>query len=235
MEKELILPPGYYKEKDAEDVYEKSFDTVFRYFTTNFMNGNLMEFGTYKGYSARKIASKMKEYDIKKDFYMFDSFEGLPEIESNIDKNSYQVKVHKDWQKGTFSKAKGYEVKLEQDVSDLIGKEQTHVVKGYFDETLDTIKFEKNSTILVNIDCDLYSSIKTVFDKLISEEVFQDGCVLLLDDYNFNRANNNMGVRKAVSDTFGKQRRYQMGFFFTYGWHGQAFFIHDTEGGIENE
>ena len=42
MEKEIILPPGYYNEKDAEEVYEKSFDTVFRYFSTNFMSGNLL-------------------------------------------------------------------------------------------------------------------------------------------------------------------------------------------------
>ena len=228
MEKEIILPPGYYNEKDAEEVYEKSFDTVFRYFSTNFMSGNLLEFGTYKGYSARKIARKMKEYDIGKDFYMFDSFEGLPEIESDIDINSYQVKMHKDWEKGTFNNAKGYETGIEKDISQYIGVENSHIIKGYFNETLVNISFEKNSTILINIDCDLYASVKFVLQKLIAEEIFQDGCIILFDDYNFNRANNNMGVRKAINDTFGKQLKYQLDLFFTYGWHGQTFFVHDT-------
>lgn len=230
MEKKIILPPGYYTEIDAEYVYENSFDTVFRYFSTNFMNGKIMEFGTFKGYSARKIANKMKQYNINNEFYMFDSFQGLPEITAEEDKNSYQVKVTNDWQKGTFSSASGFEKDIEKDVSKLIGKENTNVIKGYFDETLEKIKFEKNSLILVNIDCDLYSSITTVLNKLIENEVFQDGCVILFDDYNFNRANNNMGVRKAIQDTFGKQSRYELDIFFTYGWHGRAFFIHDTKG-----
>lgn len=236
MERNIILPPGYYKIEDAEFVYENAFDRVFRYFSTNFMNGKVMEFGTYKGYSARKLASKMKEYEIINDFYMFDSFEGLPEITSSVDINSYQVKTTKDWQKGTFNSAKGYEVDIEKDVSELILSDHTHVVKGYFDKTLNKIKYKEASTILVNIDCDLYSSITVVLNKLISENVFQDGSIILFDDYNFNRANNNMGVRKAIKDTFGTQGRYELELFFTYGWHGRAFIIHDNNAVvIENE
>lgn len=233
MEKNIILPPGYYKSEDAEFVYENAFDRVFRYFSTNFMEGKILEFGTYKGYSARKLANKMKEYEKVNDFYMFDSFEGLPEITSDIDKNSYQVKVTNDWQKGTFNSAKGYEVDIEKDVSELISSNKTHIVKGYFDTTLNSIKFDSSSVILVNIDCDLYSSITAVLNKLIDEKVFQDGSIILFDDYNFNRANNNMGVRKAIKDTFGNQNRYELELFFTYGWHGRAFIIHDNDAMVE--
>ena len=163
-----ILPPGYYTQEDAENVYEKTFDIIFRYFFANYMNGNIMEFGTYKGYSARKIASKMKQYNILNNLYMFDSFEGLPEITSDIDKNSYQVMLTNDWQKGTFSGASGFEKKLEQDVNSIIGRQNTNIIKGYFDDTIAKMKLEKNSVILVNIDCDLYSSIFTVLKKLLS-------------------------------------------------------------------
>ena len=229
MEKKIILPPGYYTEVDAEEVYEKTFDTIFRYFFTNYMNGTMMEFGTFKGYSARKIASKMKQYNIVNDLYMFDSFEGLPEITSDVDINSYQVKLTNDWQKGTFGSASGFEKLLEQDINLLIGEDNTNIVKGYYDDTLKNIQFEKESAILVNIDCDLYSSIVTVLNKLIESEVFQDGSIILFDDYNFNRANNNMGVRQAIKDTFGKQDKYELEQFFTYGWHGRAFFVHDNK------
>jgi len=229
MNKNMILPPGYDTVIATEKVYETTFDTIFRYFYTNYMNGKIMEFGTYKGYSARKIANKMKEYNTFNDFYMFDSFIGLPEITSDIDRECYQVKMHDDWKKGTFSKAKNYENILEKDISNLIGKDNTHIVKGFYDMTLKKMKFEKSSAILINIDCDLYSSIVIVLNKLLKDEVFQDGCIILFDDYNFNRANNQMGVRKAISDTFMKQDRYLLEEFFSYGWHGKAFFIHDNK------
>lgn len=118
---------------------------------------------------------------------------------------------------------------MEHDISNLIGKDNTNVVKGYFDDTIAKMQLEKKSAILINIDCDLYSSIVTVLNKLIESQVFQDGSIILFDDYNFNRANNNMGVRKAIQDTFGKQDKYELEQFFTYGWHGRAFFVHDNK------
>ncbi len=229
MENKPILPPGYYTEAEAEEVYEKAFDTIFRYFYANYMDGYMMEFGTFKGYSARKIASKMKQYDILNNLYMFDSFEGLPDITSDIDINSYQVKQTNDWQKGTFGSANGFERLLEEDINKLIGEKNANIVKGYFDQTLEKMQFKKDSVILVNIDCDLYASIIIVLNKLIENEVFQDGSIILFDDYNFNRANNSMGVRQAIKDTFGKQDRYELEQFFSYGWHGRAFFIHDNK------
>lgn len=229
MSKEKILPPGYYTEKSAEEVYDKTFDTVFRYLYTNYMTGKIMEFGTFKGYSARKIAEKMKEYNIIDNLYMFDSFEGLPDITSKIDLNSYQVKNTNDWQRGTFSGAKGYEELLKSDIGNLIGNENTKIIKGYYNNTLSKIQIDKESVILVNIDCDLYDSIITVLNKLIECEAFQDGSIILFDDYNFNRANNNMGVRQAIKDSFNKQTKYELELFFTYGWHGRAFIIHDNE------
>jgi hypothetical protein len=66
-------------------------------------------------------------------------------------------------------------------------------------------------------------------DKLLERSVFQDGCVLLFDDYNTNRANPSMGERRALSEAFGAQDRYIYSEWFTYGWHGQAFIVHDRE------
>lgn len=224
-----ILPPGYYTQESADEIYVKAFDIVFRYLYTNYMTGNIMEFGTFKGYSARKIAEKMKQYNLINNLYMFDSFEGLPEITSKIDLNSYQVKNTSDWQKGTFSGAKGYEELLERDISNIIGIENTKIIKGFYSDTISKMKLDKESVVLVNIDCDLYDSIMIVLNKLLECQAFQDGSIILFDDYNFNRANNNMGVRQAIKDSFGKQNKYELELFFTYGWHGRAFIIHDSE------
>lgn len=86
----------------------------------------------------------------------------------------------------------------------------------------------KNSFTFDDIEVRI-SSIRLLNDILSTENAFQDGAIILFDDYNFNRANPNMGVRKAIRDTFGKNERYELSFFTSYGWHGRAFFVHDRE------
>lgn len=226
---ERVLPPGYFNDEDASKVYDDVFAKVFHYFSVSQMEGQILEFGSFKGYSARKLAEYSKKFNVNSKITLFDSFAGMPEIKSDVDKNSYQVAAVDDWKKGCFCVPKGIEETIKVDIADMIGEERINIVKGYYQDTLDTVKFEKGTTLLVNIDCDLYESITLVLKKLITENAFQDGAIILFDDYNFNRANPNMGVRKAIRDTFGKSERYELSFFTSYGWHGRAFFVHDRE------
>nr|WP_288977115.1 class I SAM-dependent methyltransferase [uncultured Blautia sp.] len=230
---ERVLPPGYFKKEDASRVYDDIFGKAFHYFNVSQMSGEVIEFGSYKGYSSRKLAEYSKKYGIDTKITLFDSFEGMPEIKSDVDKKSYQVAAVDDWKKGCFSVPKGIEKVIKADISEIIGEERINIVKGYYQDTLDTVKFSPQSIILVNIDCDLYESITLVLKKLIVETAFQDGAIILFDDYNFNRANPDMGVRKAIRDTFGVSERYVLSTFATYGWHGRAFFIHDREFKVE--
>ena len=226
---EKVLPPGYFCNEEASKVYDDIFAKVFHYFNVSQMYGEILEFGSFKGYSSRKLAEYSKKYNIDSTITLFDSFAGMPEIKSDVDKNSYQVAAVDDWKKGCFYVPEGIEKTIHADISEIIGAERINIVKGYYQDTLNTVKFDSQSVLLVNIDCDLYESITLVLKKLISETAFKDGAIILFDDYNFNRANPEMGVRRAIRDTFGKNKRYILFFFENYGWHGRAFFIHDSE------
>ncbi|WP_454287073.1 class I SAM-dependent methyltransferase [Rhizobium arsenicireducens] len=125
------------------------------------LNGRVdtpMEFGVFSGRSINLIANSI---GIGTKVYGFDSFEGLPE----------------DWRgnfkKGTFSVPTLPEV-----------RQNVELVKGWFDQTLPRFTSERlngKKTNFLHIDCDLYSSTKTIFDTLI--EHIADDCVIVFDEY----------------------------------------------------
>ncbi|MGH8643560.1 MAG: TylF/MycF/NovP-related O-methyltransferase, partial [Gammaproteobacteria bacterium] len=80
---------------------------------------------------------------------------------------------------------------------------------------------------LVHIDCDLYQSTVEVLWSLYRMDVFQDGCVLMFDDWNCNKASLNYGERRAFREFIEGQERFAHSPFFTYGFNGAAFFLHD--------
>ena len=77
------------------------------------------------------------------------------------------------------------------------------------------------------MDCDLYQSAKEVLWRLHEMDVFQDGCVLMFDDWNCNKASPNYGERRAFEEFLCGQSRYASTPFFTYGFNGAAHFLHD--------
>lgn len=97
--------------------------------------------------------------------YGFDSFEGLPET----------------WHYGFLKEAFSLNGNLPQ-VNDNV-----RLIKGWFNETLpDFVKEHPEPCAFIHIDCDLYSSTKTVFDTLKNQIV--SGTVIAFDDY-FNYPN----------------------------------------------
>lgn len=116
--------------------------------------GLICEFGVWKGESINHIARKKPQK-----IHAFDSFEGLPET---------WLSSHK---KGHFA------------LKNLpIFEENIVIHKGWFDDTLP--KFVKESTeniSFLHIDCDLYSSTKTIFKSLDLQIVV--GTIILFDEY----------------------------------------------------
>jgi len=119
-------------------------------------DGLFCEFGVYKGKTINYIASKQKDIKI----YGFDSFEGLPEF----------------WRDG-FAPGKfsnnGIIPTLLQNVT---------IYKGWFNETLPQFLDDHSEKVsFIHIDCDLYSSTKTVLDLL--EPRITKGTVIAFDEY----------------------------------------------------
>ena len=115
-----------------------------------------MEFGVFKGGTINLISSTLPD----KIIYGFDSFEGLPENWIN------------NHQKGKFS-LNGNLPQVNKNV---------RLIKGMFDETLpEFVRKHPQKCAFIHIDCDLYSSTKTVFDNLKSQ--IGAGTVIAFDDY----------------------------------------------------
>lgn len=105
-------------------------------------SGLFLEFGVWNGHTINIVGKKLKKWNI----YGFDSFEGLPE------------RWREGHEKGFFS-TNGKLPKVPKNVN---------LVKGWFDLTIPEWKQQHNFSHIdiLHIDCDLYSSTKTIFDNL---------------------------------------------------------------------
>lgn len=220
----------------AQAIYEEAFRRAFEYiFSSRLEGGAVAEFGTFMGFTARILASLIKEFEGETEWYpgnpechlyLFDSFRGFPRSDNPIDQNCYEIKYNNEWKEGMESVPEGTADAIRAYLSRILPPSRLTIVEGYYGDVLprNTIR-EKIS--LLHLDCDLYSSTKTILDHFIAQDKFQDGTVVMCDDYNCNRANPGQGQRRALRDTLGAEESpYMYSEFFSYGWHGRAFFLH---------
>lgn len=131
--------------------------------------GLFCEFGVFSGGTINHIAGQTSG-----PVYGFDSFEGLPEGWYGLEK-------------GHFTVSRLPEVSA-----------NVQLIKGWFNETLPGFVAEHPGTLtFLHVDCDLYSSTKTVFAELASRVV--SGSVIVFDEY-FNYPNWEQGEFKAFQE-----------------------------------
>lgn len=122
------------------------------------LDGLVLEMGVRYGITARTIASHIGERTL----HGFDSFEGLPE--------SWHIQP-----KGVYS-THGNIVELPDNV-------ELHV--GWFEDTIRPFAAAHPEPVrLMNVDCDLYSSTRTVLTALADRIV--SGTVIVFDEYLIN-------------------------------------------------
>jgi hypothetical protein len=81
------------------------------------------------------------------------------------------------------------------------GYKNYKIHKGYFEDTLteDVVElFKVQKPILVWVDCDYYSSTKTVFERLLP--ILPTGTVFYFDDFNFNFGSRFTGEARLVHE-----------------------------------
>lgn len=126
------------------------------------IDGHYLEFGVFTGGTIRFIAHRIGTRNI----HGFDSFKGLPEAWSGFNLS-----------RGAFD-LKGRLPRVPKNV---------RLHPGYFAESLPTwLRENPGQAAFIHLDCDLYSSTKTVLD-LIAPRI-TGGTVVLFDEY-FNYAN----------------------------------------------
>lgn len=120
--------------------------------------GLFAEFGVWRGTTINEIAEYVGNHTT---VHGFDSFEGLPED------------WYGEYRKGTFHMEEG----LPQ------VRENVKLYPGWFDATVPQFASEHPDTPIafLHVDCDLYSSTKTIFDGL--GDRLRPGSVIVFDEY----------------------------------------------------
>jgi hypothetical protein len=197
------------------------------------VDGHMAEFGTMSGQTAAVIARSLRfcsklrgENDRRhgigtRRLHLFDSFEGLPETTSEVDRSSLHVAAGV-WAPGTCKGVSSAE--LVRMCSEHIERERIVVYEGWFKDTLSTID-PALKLALVHLDCDLYESTAQVLEHLVAHNHLADGAMLLFDDWNCNRASPGHGQRRAwkeLVERHGLEHSDQGG----YGIAGRCFIVH---------
>lgn len=134
--------------------------------------GGYLEFGVFKGVTINFISANKPD----KIVYGFDSFKGLPET----------------WRTGFYETTFNMGNALPK-VNDNV-----RLIKGWFNETLpEFVKEHPEKCEFIHIDCDLYSSTKTIFSELRKHIV--SGTVIAFDEY-FNYPGWQKGEYKAFME-----------------------------------
>lgn len=120
-------------------------------------DGLFLEFGVFKGTTINFIASLTKNT-----VYGFDSFQGLPE------------NWRDEFEKGTFKVEKVPKV-----------KNNVKLIEGWFEDTLPSfVNSNVKNCAFIHIDCDLYSSTKTVF-KYLNKKITKDTVIVFDEFFNY--------------------------------------------------
>ena len=119
----------------------------------------ILEFGTGAGHSTRIINTTRLR---SQKFYSFDSFEGLPE--------DWTMGLNMVWPKGSFG-----QYGKPPEIPGVV------FMKGRFEESIP--RYRENCDLpigFLSIDCDLYSSCKTIFDLL--DDLIVSGTIIYFDE-----------------------------------------------------
>jgi Macrocin-O-methyltransferase (TylF) len=123
-------------------------------------NGQILEFGVAGGQSLNYIADRIQ----KKKIYGFDSFQGLPERWYNMGVGTFKL--------------------CEAELNNLPNfiRPNAEIVMGLFEDTLPWfVEKHPESVSLLHVDCDIYSSTKTVF-KFVGP-LLVAGTIIMFDEY----------------------------------------------------
>ena len=194
------------------------------------VDGDIVEFGTMSGRTARALAVAMLavegQYGLSpRRLHLYDSFDGLPEATAEPDTTSPHV-ILGHWAAGTCRQLSPEG--LTAVVGDVLQPERFDIVPGWFSETVRHMPASQRFA-LVHVDCDLYASTMDALAPLFERRQISAGAVLCFDDWMCNRASPHHGERRAFREL---QERFDVKaeLWHTYSWCAASFIIHDYKG-----
>jgi O-methyltransferase len=165
------------------------------------VQGDLAEFGTMSGETAATLARAMTDVEAlyrwpARRLRLFDSFQGLPEPSSAVDKGCVHVRSG-TWAAGACMVLT--KERLEFKIGRTLAKDRFEVHDGWFKDTVKELASSQRFALL-HLDCDLYESTLDALEPLFARGQVSTGAVLLFDDWNTNRASPRFGQRRAWAE-----------------------------------
>lgn len=150
------------------------------------VEGVIVETGCWKG----GLGAFMARFD--RPVWLFDSFEGLPEMT----KDDVELVEQKGLE---YNKVTGYIAVDEQHARDIAKKlkVEPHIIKGWFSDTLPKHKEAMGAIAILRLDGDTYNSTLEALE-ILYDNVSEGGVVVVDDYYDFS------GCRKALYDFFSQ-------------------------------
>lgn len=158
------------------------------------VDGCVIECGTWRGGMIAGFATVLGD---DREYYLFDSFEGLPDVtEKDGDLAlQYQIETKQNPDYG-WDNCRA-EIAFAQQAMKKSGVHKYELIKGWFEDSLP--KFDKSKKIaLLHLDGDWYESIYLCLEQLYDSVV--PGGMIIIDDYT-----NWEGCTKAVHDFLSRR------------------------------
>jgi O-methyltransferase len=183
----------------------------------NGVQGSVCEFGCSGGESFLNLYFQFsKQSSVCPHFYLFDSFEGLPDLDART--------PHSGWKRGDFRFS--YEDLLKRMEFFGVPRKSYSITRGFFDKSLTRETWHAldiGPVSLLHIDCDLYDSSLLSLNFVSGN--LQDGTVILFDDYYCSRADMKMGESGAFQEWLSQHPEWTAVPWHDYSIHGKAFLL----------
>ena len=139
------------------------------------IEGSVVECGVWRGGMSAGMAELLGDERI---YYLFDSFEGLPEAHEIDGKDAIAWQSEKD-SETYFDNCKS-EMEVAEKAMALSGANKVKIIKGWFAETLSAVQINVPIAIL-RLDCDWYDSTLECITRFYP--MLAEGGLILMDDY----------------------------------------------------
>ena len=199
---------------------QEFFFNAFKALRFNGIAGDYAEFGSAGGNTFALAYQEARRRGHHAHLWAFDSFRGLPKPRTLADE-------HPEWREGILA------TKLEEFhricAQKGIPRADYTVVPGFYEETLARMSPSEAPTdlALAYVDCDLYTSTRTVLDFLKAR--LKHGMIVAFDDYFCWSPTQISGERRALLEAVEDQARWNWAPYAQFGWSGNSFVIEDRE------
>lgn len=180
--------------------------------------GDYLEFGVFNGSSIGSMWLASKELGVTATrFFGFDAFEGLP---ADSEKEDDGV-----WKKGFYTCS--FEKMQECLDRRNINPNDITWIKGWYDKTLNqetTSKYNLGKFGIIFVDCDTYSSSKSVLDYIAP--LIKEPLILCFDDWKLNDLDvKGMGEYKSFNEFLENNPRFKAKEIKSYNRKSRSFLI----------